>query len=192
MNRAVAPHDQGALHVGVALVDDLEIRGQGLRIAAWPDEPAMGSQQPLHLAGHLYARGGQHHEVIADPLEVGHQVGGEHDAELVLRHGGHEQLQELPPGERVEAGHRLVQDEQFGPLGHGQGESELGLLAARELAGPLLRVQAELADPAPRHLVIPARVEPPAEPEMIGDRQGRVDRGVLGHEPDLAELSGVV
>jgi hypothetical protein len=63
-------------------------------------------------------------QVVADPFEVGDQVGGQHDAEALLGDRLHQALQELPPGERVQAGDRLVEDEQFGPLGHRQGEGE--------------------------------------------------------------------
>ena len=53
---------------------------------------------------------------------------------LLLGDGLHQVLQELAAGQRVEAGHRLVEDQQLGPLGDGQGQRELGPLAARELA----------------------------------------------------------
>jgi hypothetical protein len=82
-------------------------------------------------------------------------VGGEDDADLVVGHGLHQYLQELAPGQGVEAGHRLVEDQELGPFGHGQGQGELGPLAARELAGPLGRVEPELVDPGLGHLLIP-------------------------------------
>ena len=77
---------------------------------------------------------------------------GQHDAELVLGDDLHQGLQELAAGQRVEAGDRLVEDQQLGSLRHGEGQGELGPLAAGELAGPLARVEAELVDPllAPR------------------------------------------
>ena len=91
----------------------------------------------------------QHDQVVADPLEVGDQVRGQHDAELLLGDGLHQVLQELPAGQRVEAGDRLVEDQQLGPLGDAQGQRELGALAAGQLPGPLARVEAEPVDPAP-------------------------------------------
>ena len=57
-------------------------------------------------------------------------------------------LEELAPGQRVQTGDRLVEEEQLGPLGDGQGEGELGPLAAGQRAGPLAGVEAELLDPA--------------------------------------------
>ena len=59
-------------------------------------------------------------------------------------------LEELPAGERVEARHRLVEQEQLGPLGDAEGEGELGALAAGEPSGALLRVEAEPLDPVSR------------------------------------------
>ena len=101
----------------------------------------------VDVAGDLHARVDQHDQVVADPFQVGDQVRGEHDAELVLGDGLHQVLQELAPGERVEAGDRLVEDQQLGPLGDAEGQGELGALAAGELAGLLRRVQAEPLDP---------------------------------------------
>ena len=98
-------------------------------------------------------------------------MGGQHDAELLFGDGLHQVLQELPPGERVEARDRLVEDEQLGPLRDAQGERELRTLAAGQLPGPLPRVQAELLDPRLRQGAVPARVEPRAETQMVGDAQ---------------------
>jgi hypothetical protein len=47
----------------------------------------------------------------------------------------HEVLQELPAGQRVQRGDRLVEQQQLGPLGDAEGERELGALAAGQLAG---------------------------------------------------------
>ena len=66
----------------------------------------------------------------------------------MLGDGLHEVPQELPPGQGVEAGDRLVEQQQLGPLGDRQGEGELGPLAAGQRPGPLPEVEAELADAA--------------------------------------------
>ena len=131
----------------------------------------------------------EHDQVVADPLEVGDQVRGQHDADAVLGDDLHQALQELAPGQRVEAGHRLVEDQQLRPLGHGQGQRELGALAAGQLAGPLRRVEAELRrSGASASSRVPAGVEPRAQPQVVGDRQPGVGRGVLGDEPDPGQL----
>ena len=64
-----------------------------------------------------------------------------------LGHRLHQVLQELAPGQRVQAGHRLIQDEQPGPLGQGHGQGELGSLSPGQLARPLAGIQAEPRDP---------------------------------------------
>ncbi len=87
----------------------------------------------------------------------------------VLGHRRHQQLQELSPGQRVETGHRLVQDEQLGSFRDGQGQGQLGALATGQLPGALVGIEAELADAAPGCLIVPVRVEPPAQPQMVGD-----------------------
>ena len=81
---------------------------------------------------------------------------GEHHAHPLLGDGLHQILQELAPGQRVEARHGLVEDQQLGSLGDRQGEGELGPLAAGELAGLLVRVEAELLDPALGQVVRPS------------------------------------
>jgi len=48
----------------------------------------------------------------------------------VLRHRLHEATEEIPPGEQVEAGDRLIEDEKLWPLGERQGQGQLRSLAA--------------------------------------------------------------
>ena len=146
------------------------------------------AEQLVDLAGDPHAGVDEHDQVVADPLEVGDQVRGQHDADLVLGDGLHQVLQELAPRQRVEAGDRLVEDQQLGPLGDGQGEGELGALAAGQLAGPLAGIEAEPLDPAAGQLVVPARVEVGAEPQVVGDGQPGVGGRVLGDEADPGQL----
>jgi len=47
-----------------------------------------------------------------------------------------------PAGHRVQAGDRLMQDQQVGSLADGKGQHQLGPLAARQLSRLLQRVQA--------------------------------------------------
>ena len=99
-----------------------------------------------------------------------------------------EAVEELPPGERVEAGDGLVEKQQIRSLGDRHGEGELGSLATREGTGLLTQIETELYYPALSEVAIPARVEPGAEAEVVGDRQRRVRRRVLGDEPHSPEL----
>ena len=116
-------------------------------------------------------------------------MGGEDDAELLLGDGLHQVLQELPPGQRVEAGHRLVEDEQLRPLGDGRGSGRAGRAGRRRACRPSAsgpgraRRSASWARPSSQ-----PRVEPGAEAQVVGDGQARVGRGVLRDEADLGQL----
>ena len=110
----------------------------------------VGREQLAYLSGQLDPGGDEHDEVVTDPLEVGDQVRGERDAGPLLGDDLHEALQELAPGERVKAGHRLVEEEELGPFRDRHGQGELGPLAAGQRPGPLARVEAEPRDPASR------------------------------------------
>jgi hypothetical protein len=123
-----------------------------------------------------------------DPLQVGHQVGGEHHTEFVFGGGFHQGLQEFAAGERVESRDRFVQDQQLGPLGHGHDECELGALAAGQIPGPRNGIEAEPGYPVASQFSVPLRVEPGAEPHMLSDTQPGVGRGVLGDESDPGQL----
>ena len=106
---------------------------------------------------------------------------GQQHAELVLGDRLHQHLQELAPGQRVEAGDRLVEDQQLGALGEAEGERELGALAAGQLAGPLRRGRGRGA----RSGAGPAassqpRVEVGAEPQVVGDASARRTSGCPG------------
>ena len=91
--------------------------GRSLRVAPRPGQPVVRRQQRLDVAAHLDARVDQHDQVVADALDVGDEVRGQDDAQLLLGDRLHQVLQELPAGQRVEAGDRLVEDQQLGPLG---------------------------------------------------------------------------
>jgi hypothetical protein len=62
------------------------------------------------------------------PGTAGDQMRGQHHADLLIGGELHEALEELAAGQRVEAGHRFVQEQQLGPLGYGKGQRELSAL----------------------------------------------------------------
>lgn len=188
--RVTRTDDQRRLPLGVRGGDHVLVGGQPGGVAAGTAEPVVHRQQLLDLPFDPDPAAGQHHNAIADAFKIGDQMGGEHDAESVLRDRLHEILQELAAGERVERGDGLVEEQQLRPLGQAQREGELGALAARQLAGPLPGVQAEAGDPVAGQGVVPAGVEPGAEAEVVGDGQRGVDGGVLGDVTDLGELAG--
>ncbi len=108
----------------------------------------MGVEEGLDVTREAHLGVDEHHDVVTDPLEVGHDVRREHHAELLLGDGLHEQLEELAARERVQARDRLVEDQQLGALGQAEGERELGPLAARQPPGPLAGVEARAARPS--------------------------------------------
>jgi len=96
---------------GVAFLDDLHPVGQVGEVATGADEPEVAAQQVVDVAGDPHPGGDQHDEVVADAFEVGDQMGRQDHACLVLRREAHQSFQEFPAGHRVQAGHRLVEDE---------------------------------------------------------------------------------
>src|ERR1022692_4653745 len=183
--RASGADQQRALPAGVAGRDDLPVSRPGAGIAAGPGELAVRGEQFPDLAGELDPGGDDHDQEVADPLQVGDQVRGHHDADLVPGGELRQALQELAAGERVEAGDRLVEDEQLGLLGDGQGQGELGALPTRQLPGLLARVQAQPLDPVAGQRGVPARVEMGAEPQVVGYAEPGVGGRVLRDEADL-------
>ena len=113
--------------------------GRRVRVSARPDQAVMRREQLVDLSGDLDAGVDEDDEVVADPLEVGDEMGGENDAHAVLGDDLHQAAQEVAPGDRVEARDRLVEDQQLGPLRDRQRQRQLGSLAAGELPGPLSR-----------------------------------------------------
>jgi hypothetical protein len=98
-------------------------------------------EQLADLSGNLHPGGDEHDQVVTDPLQVGDQVGGEHDADPLRGDNFHEAAKELAPRKRVEAREGLVEDEGLGSLRDRQSEGELGTLAARQRPGPLAGVK---------------------------------------------------
>ena len=144
--------------------------GREPRVPARPREAMVRCQQVGDLAGKPHVRGNEDDEVVTDPFEIGDEMRGQHDADPVLGDDLHEALEELAPGERVEARHRLVEEEELGSLRDGQRERELGPLATRQRSRLLAWVEAELIDPALGQLAVPVRVEIGAHAEVLGDR----------------------
>ena len=70
--------------------------------------------------------------MVADTLEVVHQVREDTDRDVTF--DGHlgEGGEELPPGEGIERSERLVEQEDARPLGERQAERDLVLLPARQ------------------------------------------------------------
>ena len=140
-------YEPGALALGLAGLDQVLVRGEAGLVSTGSGQPVVRREELVDVSADPDVGVHQDDQVVADSFQVGDQVGRHQHADPVLGDGGHQVLQELATRERVEAGHGLVEDQQLRALGDGQREGELGALAARELAGPLLRVEAELPYP---------------------------------------------
>nr|WP_249367665.1 MULTISPECIES: hypothetical protein [unclassified Actinomyces] len=68
--------------------------------------------------------------MVGDALQVGGDVGGQQDAAPLLDEELAQDVEDLEPCDRVQARGRLVQDEEVGLVGEGQGQLELDALAA--------------------------------------------------------------
>ena len=161
---------------------------EGARVTPGSHQAVVVRQQVVDIARHPDLGVDEDDHVVADPLEIRDDVRGEQDAELVLDHGLHEDLKELPARQGVQARDRLVEDQQLRPLGEPQRQRELGLLAAGELAGALAERQAEPLDAAVRDLVVPLLIQAGSETQVLRDRQVRVRRGVLRDVAHLGQL----
>ena len=133
------------------------------------------------------ARVREDHEVVADALEVGDDVRREHDGDPVSLDRLHHRVQELAARERVERRHRLVEQQQLGPLRERERQRDLRLLAARELADLAVEREPEPLDPRARERRRPS-VGLSLRPSFSVSRDGEaaVQRMVLRDEPDAA------
>ncbi len=147
--------------------------------------PQMGGEQVVDLPGQPDPAAADQQQVVAGVLQLGDDVRGHHDGGAVLGGLRHQRAHQLVPGQRVEVGHRLVQEQQFGPLAEGEGEGDPGALAAGEGADAGLRVQvAARDDPLGAGRVPAPGVEVGAHAQRLGDGELRVQRLVLGDEAD--------
>jgi hypothetical protein len=144
----------------------------------------VADEQVVDVPGDLDVRGRQQQQVVADPLEVADQ---EHDGRPAVGHRRHEGLQELPTRQGVEAGDRLVEQQQLGSLGQRQGERDLGALAARQRADGPVAGDPELGEPVVGEGVVESRVELGAKPQQLGGGEVAVQRHVLGDEADAGQ-----
>ena len=116
--------------------------------------PALALAEVLgSAAGDDLAAGDDRHPV-GEPLRLVHVVGGEDDRLAEVAQAG-DRLPGLAPRRGVEAGRRLVEEEQLGVADQGHADVEATLLTARQLAraGLGLALQADQLD----HLVDRAR-----------------------------------
>jgi hypothetical protein len=149
-------------------------------------------QQLADVAAQLHPGGGEQDEVVGDPFHVGDQMRGQDDRQAAGRDRIGQRGQELPPGQRVERRHRLIQQQQPGPFGQRQRQGQLCPLATGQRAcGPVQR-DVQRPQPVPGRGGVPARVEMRADGDVILGGEPPVQRDLLGQETDLGQERGVL
>ena len=113
--------------------------------------------------------GVDHHDVVAHRLHVVEQVGGQHDRDAERRQAGDER-QHLLAADRVQAGGRLVEQDQL-RVGH----ERLGQL------GPLPHARREALDRAEAGFVETDEIEHVRRPLAGGPRRKPADLTERGH-----------
>ena len=147
----------------------------------------MGGEKVLDFAGHLNASVGDEYEVVGHPLELHKHVGGEQDRHAILGSRGHHRGHEVVAGDRVQRGHRLIEEQEPRPAGQRQRQRQLGLLAARHLPRLAVQRDAELAQAMLGVVLVEAAIQVPRLMQQVGGREVLVERRVLCHEGDLVD-----
>ena len=131
---------------------------------------------------------------VDDLFQFGDDVRGEHDGQAVFGYAGHQPAQHVLPGQRVEAGQRLVQQQEPGTAGERHGEGQLGYTHLA-LTGPAdgvddLYDQAEIvtAQRAGRQALVLARTG--AAPPGWAARPVTMQELVLGYLREPAARAG--
>ena len=144
---SVRPDEQCRLPFAVTLPDHV-VRARHRRpIGSWPGQKAMAREDLVDLPHQLSAPRGEDHEVVADSLEIGDDVGREDDGQPRLCHRLHHRLEEFAARKRIERRNGLIEDQQLGTLRQGERERDLSLLSAGELSDLLSERKVEPLEP---------------------------------------------
>ena len=123
--RLAGPDEQVGLGLTAPGLHDGHPAGVVVGLGGRAGQQPVTGEQVVDLARHLKLGAGEHDEEVGDPLELGDLVRGEQHRDAVVGHRGHHRGQEVLPGDGVERGQRLIQDEQPRPSGQRQREREL-------------------------------------------------------------------
>jgi hypothetical protein len=97
-----------------------------------PDQHPVLAEHGVDVGAQAHPGGRHQDEVVGDPLEIVHQVRGEHHRDVTFDGQVGEGGEKLAPGERIERGERLVEQQHPGPLGQRQAQRDLGSLPTRQ------------------------------------------------------------
>ncbi len=112
------------------LFDDGGDTRDSARLAVRCRQPLVRPRDLGDLADELHPRRRQDDEVVADPLQVGDDVRGKQHGHAPLLANLGQRPQKIAPRQRIEAGHRLIQQQDIGLFGQREGQRQLRLLAA--------------------------------------------------------------
>ena len=130
---------------------------------------------------------GHHDQVVGHPLELGEHVRGQQHRHAVVGRRRQHRRHEIVAGDRVEHCHRLIEHEEARAAGQRQGQRELGLLPAGQLARLALLRDTQLGQPGLGVGLVELPVEIAGEMQHVGGRQVLVQRRVLRDEGDAVE-----
>ncbi len=126
---------------------DRELLAYEIGLFRRPAQHFVRGEEIVYVSHHLHTTVGEHDQVVGEPLELRDDVGREDHRKATGRDRGHDKCHEIVAGERVEPCKRLVQHEEVGTARERQGQRELGLLAAGQLADLAVRWDLQSAQP---------------------------------------------
>ena len=109
---------------------------------------------------------------------------GEKDRHALLLAERQECVQQLVARDRVEAGRRLVEDQQLRPVRHGSGQLVFDLHALRQLAHAFALIQRKLPDEPRVAFAVPAGIEVLCHVRQLPQALALVIRRAAGDEAD--------
>ena len=126
---AVRADQGGELAARVARFDD----GVAGEVARRAGDQGVRGDQFLGVTAEPHTAAADEEEVVAGALEFGDDVRGHHDRSCPCSAASPMSAPGVsPPRQRVQVGHRFVEEHQLGPLAEGQGQCDAGALAAGE------------------------------------------------------------
>ena len=186
-DRTVHPNEKARLSSRLGRLDDREAGFDLGQAPARTDQCAMLGEHLVDVAAELGPRSGEKDQVVTDPLEVVQQVRRHDDRKTPIGHRRGERRQELATSQRVQRGHRLVEQQELGPLRQDQAQADLGPLTAREGGDRSVRRDPQCGQSCPSCSGIPVAIEVRADLQMVFGAEALVEGHVLGEVSDAGQ-----
>ena len=130
-------------------------------------------------------------DLVGNALQVGGDVAGHEDAVALILDELQEQIQHLPPDNRVQAAGGLVHHQELGAVGQGGGQAHLHPHAPAEILHRLALLQVEPAAVAVKQGAVPGGVDARHDAVDLPGAEAAVEIAVLKDHPHLAADGGV-